>query len=237
MRHLFVAETPPERPPFPEMEHPAPSTPGGDPLVAGASTGEVGGSRFYSGLGLGQLVAWKCPACGQENSGKLDAGCSHCGSGSVRPQHVGLPPMRRLGKEPDRIGVGVWEREISRATGDVIGTPPPVSIDLAAPSTSIDAAFVEWLKPQQGEFSPRIEQVLYEAWKAAIEWYHSTQRTQPRVELSPEPVVDEDPDRVKVPRVLVRRVIATLEATFDLPDEQQSTELLAMIAELREILE
>lgn len=51
----------------------------------------VGGPRHFDGPGLGQLIAWKCPACGADNSGPLEAGCQLCGSG--RPgTHVGQAP-------------------------------------------------------------------------------------------------------------------------------------------------
>lgn len=215
------------------MAHPAPLTPGGDPLVAGATTGDVGGPRQYKGAGIGQLVVWKCPACANENTGPLNAGCVHCGAGSAQPKHVGVPPVARAGKGPERIGQGIWDD----------GHPPPVPLDLSMlstlPSTPMDAAFVDWLRPQGGEFSPRVEAVLYEAWKAAIAWFSAS--LAPRVEVpnggeTPGPV-GPSPELVVLPRILVQRVITTLEATFDLPEEQQSSELLSMIAQLREILE
>lgn len=53
--------------------------------------GMVGGTRSYDGPGLGS-APWKCPRCAQQNTGAIDAGCVHCGSGAARPQHIGLPP-------------------------------------------------------------------------------------------------------------------------------------------------
>ena len=53
--------------------------------------GLVGGSRSYDGPGLGH-APWKCPACAVLNVGPLGEGCTSCGSGSARPQHVGQPP-------------------------------------------------------------------------------------------------------------------------------------------------
>lgn len=53
--------------------------------------GVVGGSRTYDGPGLG-WGPWKCPACGAENQGSIDAGCVQCGSGSAKARHVGQPP-------------------------------------------------------------------------------------------------------------------------------------------------
>lgn len=51
----------------------------------------VGGPRHFAGPGLGTIIAWKCPGCGADNSGLLEAGCQLCGSG--RPgTHVGQAP-------------------------------------------------------------------------------------------------------------------------------------------------
>lgn len=57
--------------------------------------GLIGGPRTYEGPGLGD-GPWKCPACGVENVGPLDYGCTSCGSGSARPRHVGQPPPADL---------------------------------------------------------------------------------------------------------------------------------------------
>lgn len=53
--------------------------------------GLVGGSRSYDGAGLG-WAPWKCPRCAAENTGAIDDGCTSCGSGSVKAQHVGVAP-------------------------------------------------------------------------------------------------------------------------------------------------
>jgi len=53
--------------------------------------GMVGGSHIYEGPGLGH-GPWKCPACAATNVGSIDDGCTTCGSGSAKPQHVGNPP-------------------------------------------------------------------------------------------------------------------------------------------------
>lgn len=51
----------------------------------------VGGPRHFDGSGLGTITGWKCPACGADNAGPLEAGCQLCGSG--RPgTHVGQAP-------------------------------------------------------------------------------------------------------------------------------------------------
>jgi hypothetical protein len=50
----------------------------------------VGGSRHYTGGGLGEIGAWDCPTCGQENTGPLTQGCVHCGAG--KPATAPPPP-------------------------------------------------------------------------------------------------------------------------------------------------
>lgn len=71
------------------------------PNAGGATTGEVGGARHYDGPGLGEVGAWKCPACAAENTGPIDAGCVSCGSGSARARHVGQPPpAAQVSKSP-----------------------------------------------------------------------------------------------------------------------------------------
>lgn len=53
--------------------------------------GAVGGSRHYSGGGLGQEGMWGCPSCGEENQGPIAQGCAACGAG--RPgRHIGTAP-------------------------------------------------------------------------------------------------------------------------------------------------
>lgn len=41
----------------------------------------VGGSRHYTGQGLGTVVSWKCPRCANENTGDIQQGCANCGAG------------------------------------------------------------------------------------------------------------------------------------------------------------
>jgi len=45
----------------------------------------VGGSRHYTGGGLGNEAGWKCPGCGAENQGPISQGCALCGAG--KPGH------------------------------------------------------------------------------------------------------------------------------------------------------
>lgn len=59
---------------------------------SGGAGGEISGG-VYTGQGLGDFGAWKCPACMAENSGPLDAGCVACGSGSARARKVEQPPQ------------------------------------------------------------------------------------------------------------------------------------------------
>jgi len=72
--------------------------------------GVVGGSRHYSGGGLGAAGLWECPACGEENAGPLEQGCAHCGSGRPGrraepatpppPPPPPAPPLQRQQHEP-----------------------------------------------------------------------------------------------------------------------------------------
>ena len=52
------------------------------------------GSRHYKGAGLGRLQAWKCVACGQEQSGPFTLGCTSCGAGKPGVQTV----QRKVGE-------------------------------------------------------------------------------------------------------------------------------------------
>ena len=81
--------------------------------------GIVGGPHVYDGPGLG-WAPWKCPACAGENTGSIDAGCVHCGSGSAQPRHVGHPPPA-----PTHI---TWNAEGQRTVNGVADLHlPPVA--------------------------------------------------------------------------------------------------------------
>jgi hypothetical protein len=60
----------------------------------------VGGSRFYTGGGLGDPGAWKCPACGAENLGPIEQGCQLCGSGKPGRRAEPPPPPPRVSERP-----------------------------------------------------------------------------------------------------------------------------------------
>lgn len=174
--------------------------------------GEIGGPRHYAGPTLGQVAAWKCPACGTENTTPFAEGCPTCGAntGETRARHVGVPPRADTRR------------------------PPPIVI-------AIDSAlaFDQWLKQRiQDDVNParvsKLRDILYEAWRGAVEWYQSIQ---PSVH-DPNPAPDVLAADVRmVPKTLLDRVVMTLESTTDLPDDQQSPELLALISELKELLE
>jgi hypothetical protein len=57
--------------------------------------GLVGGSRHYTGGGLGE-APWTCPSCGAENTGPLSQGCQLCGAGKpgkhIDPDDSHRPP-------------------------------------------------------------------------------------------------------------------------------------------------
>jgi hypothetical protein len=67
--------------------------------------GSVGGSRHYTGGGLGSEAGWKCPNCGAVNLGAISHGCELCGSG--KPGHRAVdpppkpPPPTRARHEPE----------------------------------------------------------------------------------------------------------------------------------------
>ena len=197
------------------ITHPAPTAPGGDAI--GSTRGEIGGARHYTGATLGALGPWKCPSCGAENGGTLQAGCNSCGSGSAQPRHVGVPQVVR-GKGPARIGEGTWDE-----------TPRVEPVHAVFTAEGFDDWFHARTRGSSETFT-RLRPILEEAWHAAIVWYVSQRPTVIATEPPSVPTV-------ALPRTLVEKIIEMLAATTDLPDEQQSDELLAIIAELRERLE
>lgn len=52
----------------------------------------VGGSRHYTGAGLGQEGVWSCPSCGGENTGPIAEGCQLCGAGKPGYRVETTPP-------------------------------------------------------------------------------------------------------------------------------------------------
>jgi hypothetical protein len=54
--------------------------------------GSVGGSRHYTGGGLGAETGWKCPSCGAENTGPIAQGCQLCGAGKPGQRAADPPP-------------------------------------------------------------------------------------------------------------------------------------------------
>lgn len=189
----------------------APAAPGGDSL-GGPTTGEVGGSRHYSGVGLGVLTSWKCPACAQENTGKLEAGCSHCGSGSQPARHIGVPLRADL------------------------------SISQSEKPLSQQHAFLAWATDQVPDIpaGSKLFLLLYSAWKAGATW-EAGARWREETDVYNAPVVLDQAApsvaTVPVPRSLVNRILDILDTTYDLPDEQQSDELRSLIAQLKELTE
>lgn len=79
----------------------------------------VGGSRHYTGSGLGAESGWKCPACGAENAGPIAAGCQLCGSGKPGWRAADPPPPPPITIEPpvDAIDdAAAWARRHRDAT-------------------------------------------------------------------------------------------------------------------------
>lgn len=76
-----------------------------------------------------------------------------------------------------------------------------------------------------------LRQLLFAAWQAGIQWYQGMLQG---AQITPAQPLGET---IPVPKALLQQVITILEATFDLPEEQQSPELLALIAQLKELVE
>lgn len=71
----------------------------------------------------------------------------------------------------------------------------------------------------------RIRGILAEAWQAALLWIHT------RPDEVPAAIVD----TIAIPRLLLLKVIEILDATYDLPEDQQSDDLRSLIAQLKEL--
>ena len=203
--------------PFPQSPGntpaPAPAGPGG--TAPGSTHGEVGGPRHYSGPTLGQLIMWKCVACGAENTGDLGVGCTSCGSGSAKPYHVATPPPVHQMPSPRQ----------------------PLTLSVPGDAD----AFEQWLQDRFGEEAAptmiKLRPILQEAWEAAILWYRQQMRATLVPNEAPSVATTLPGSGVLVPSTLLKKVIDTLEQVFDLPEDQQSPELIAMIAELKELSE
>lgn len=108
----------------------------------------------------------------------------------------------------------------------MIAKPPPVLLY----GTGFDTWFSERFATQDPVKVEGLRNILQEAWTAAIRWVAAQQSGT----LPEAPAVV---DTVSIPRQLLQEVLLRLTAVADLPDDQQSPELLALISQLREILE
>lgn len=110
----------------------------------------------YEGPEVGRQYPWKCPRCGVENSGALEAGCVSCKSGSAQPYKVSKvatppprptapPPPRRTGTSPlkgrplDDDGAIAFEERPPRMTS-------PVTALSQADSQVLRAAAESWCR-------------------------------------------------------------------------------------------
>jgi hypothetical protein len=177
--------------------------------------GLLGGSRHYTGKGLGDIGMWHCPSCNAENTGPLDKGCTVCGAGSAPARHVGVPPPpRRRGTSP------LQGRQL-----DENGT-----IAFSTPSTR---AFHEWCTATGADPNNAL---LRTAWETAIAWYREYLRDTAANAEDPQHGVDIQ--MIPVPRELLVDVLKQLENTVDLPEtDSQSPELLSLINRIRELTE
>ena len=85
--------------------------------------------------------AWRCVACGSQQSGPLEQGCSECGAGAPGT-HVGVP--QRVEPKPEPV------------------TP-------ARPTDTVDQAFVLWRKERHVEVSGDAAGLIYEAFAAGFQ--------------------------------------------------------------------
>lgn len=93
---------------------------------------------------------WRCPACGDEQTGRLEDGCAACGAGKNAAKHVGVDPVVRKGE-----------------------TPPPASPEAAqAIRDACENAFDQWAKDRPDlasrGFARAIFRAGYEAAQAQI---------------------------------------------------------------------
>lgn len=97
--------------------------------VKGAGLSDrVGGPRGYQGSEAAQRFPWKCPACGSDQQGPLEAGCGACGSGKAAPKHVGVDPI-------------VYKRKDAESIEEAVATlQPPVQR-----LSDLHAAFLRWI--------------------------------------------------------------------------------------------
>lgn len=132
--------------------------------VPGVGAGDkVGGPRHgEETIRTPQPQAWKCPACGQQQVGVIEHGCTACGAGAPG-RFVGVDPVVRKGTTD---GVRV---DPLRDLGDG-RLRHPQSAAPAAPSTTADPdqAFIEWFRPMRGQYAPEVETLLHEAFRAGF---------------------------------------------------------------------
>ena len=104
-------------------------------------------SRHYQAAPRGPQ-AWKCPACGADNAGPLEQGCSSCHSGEPG-SHVGVPPPAPK-KMDDAATVGA---------------------KVFFADTPADSAYLAWSREtySAGQYTDDVRQALYEAFKAGFQ--------------------------------------------------------------------
>ena len=92
-------------------------------------------------------LGWTCPACGQQQVGRLELGCESCGSGKPG-SFVGVPPPAQA--------------EAKAVVANRSDSPAPA----VALQSSLDDSFIRWVK-QTGQ--GRTDTATYEAFKAGWE--------------------------------------------------------------------
>lgn len=113
--------------------------------------------------------------------------------------------------------------------------PSEVAFDRTTPVLQpIDDGFEAWLNEHAEGSPPNLRKLLFAAWQGGIQWYQGMLQG---AKITPAVGQPFGETVVPVPKALLQQVIKILEETFDLPEEQQSPELLALIAQLKELVE
>lgn len=146
--------------------------------------------------------------------------CPACGTLNTGPIEQGCPSCGS-GKPGTHVGIPTRDRPAT------VPEQPPRS-----PITGSESqlGFNAWLSSLKHLPDTSVQVLLHQAWHAAIAWYSSTLPA----DVVVVPVVDSI--LVSVPRPLLERVVSELESIVDLPNEQQSPELISLIAQLKELL-
>lgn len=103
-----------------------------EPVNWGTLKPEARGTRLYAGPEAEQRFPWNCPACGNEQQGRLEDGCQHCGSGKQAAVHVGVDPIVRKADSKPEVLPGLAVRTAESGLEAEARTFQPVVARFAA---------------------------------------------------------------------------------------------------------